>query len=64
MPTGMRTGLDEEFGARSTGDVSDFALAAFEDCDHLRIAAVHVVTELQLARIIHEGRLVRQMRPG
>ena len=42
-------------------DVGNLALAALEDRYHPGVSAVHVLTQLQLAGVIHEGGLIGQV---
>src|SRR5262249_29230301 len=48
-------------GCAFDGNVSDLAFIALEDGKHLRVAAVDILAQLQLAGIIHEGGLIGQM---
>src|SRR5665213_4005835 len=45
------------------GDVGDLAFAALENLDHLGVATIDILAELEFAVLIEEGGLIGQMHP-
>src|SRR5665213_821653 len=55
--------LGRRVGRPLDGDVGDLAFAALENLDHLGVATIDILAELEFAVLVEEGGLIGQVHP-